>query len=147
MLTTGLRPLAVRLIPLLAFAASFSFAQITGDLEVRVTDKSDAVISGAAVTLTNSETGSVRKGTTDALGAVRFTLLNIGPYQIKVENNGFETVITRADVNTGAVKDVRVQLTVKSVATEVVVEESTVAINTVSAQLQTSTDAKVSRFS
>ena len=51
-------------------------------------------------------------------------------------------MLTRAEVNTGAVKDVRVALNVKSVATEVVVEESAVSINTVSSQLQTSANAQ-----
>jgi hypothetical protein len=142
MLNIRTRSLAARLFSLLCLLASSAFAQITGDLEIRVTDKSDAVITGASVTLTNSETGAVRKGTSDSQGAVRFTLLNIGPYEVKVENNGFETVVTRAQVSTGSVRDVRVQLNVKSVATEVVVEESAVSINTVSAQLQTTTNAQ-----
>jgi len=127
---------------LASLVAGSALAQITGDLEVRVSDKSDAVMSGVQVTLTSLETGAIRKGTTDSLGSVRFTLLNIGPYTVKVENNGFETVVTRAEVNTGAVKDVRIQMNVKSVATEVMVEESAVAINTVSAQLQTTADSK-----
>ena len=43
------------------------------------------MVSGAQVAVTNVETGAVRKGVTDAIGAVRFTLLNIGVYQVKVE--------------------------------------------------------------
>jgi len=119
-----------------------AFGQITGDLDIKISDKSDAAISGAQVTLTNTETGAARRGTTDTLGAVRFTLLNVGRYQVKVESTGFETTLTQTEVNSGAVKSVPVSLNVKTLNTEVMVEESTVWINTVSAQLQTTTDAK-----
>ena len=127
---------------LAALSSAQLLAQITGDLEIKVADKSDATLAGAQVTVTNIETGAVRRGTTEAIGSVRFTLLNIGRYQVKVENNGFETTLTQAEVNTGAVKEVRITLNVKTLNTEVTVEESPVSINTVSGQLQTTTDSK-----
>ena len=51
-----------------------SFAQISGDLEIKVTDSSAAVIPGATVTVRSRDTGAMRTGTTDAVGAARVSV-------------------------------------------------------------------------
>ncbi len=123
----------------LAFPA---MAQITGDLVIRVTDPSDAIVSGANVTVKSLAQGSTRSLQSDAQGIARFSLLNIGDYEIRVEAAGFATTTTRALVNSGAVREVKTVLEVSATRQEIVVEESTVAIATTNSQMQASVESK-----
>lgn len=117
-------------------------AQITGDLVIRVTDPTDAVIAGANVTLKSVAQGSTRKLITDSQGFARFALLNIGDYEIKIESPGFAITTTRSTVSTGQVREMKVALEVSATRQEVVVEESAITINTSNSQLQSSVDSK-----
>ena len=117
-------------------------AQITGDLVIRVTDPTDAVIPGAKVSVKSVAQGSVRDLVTDSQGFARFSLLNIGEYEIRVESQGFSIVSTRATVNTGQIREIKTVLEVSSTRQEVVVEASVLAINTTNAQMQSSVDSK-----
>lgn len=126
----------------LACMAVPSLAQITGDLVVRVTDNSDAAISGAKVALRSTSQGFSRDVVTDMSGTARFSLLAVGDYSIRVESAGFNALVTTAAINSGAVKELKLSLEVASVKTEVVVEESAVTIATTSAQMQSSVEAK-----
>src|SRR5579864_4836513 len=85
-------------------------AQISGDLEIKVTDSSAAVIPGATVIVRSRDTGAMRTGVTDALGAVRVSQLAIGSYQIDVAIHGFNTFKTVATVASGAATTVPVVL-------------------------------------
>ncbi|MCU0246639.1 MAG: TonB-dependent receptor [Bryobacter sp.] len=118
------------------------FGQITGDLEVRATDATGAAIANADVVLKNVETGAVREAKTDSQGAIRITLLNTGRYEVRISAKGFATLVTQAEVTIGSTRELKVALEVASTRQEVMVEESTVSINTVSSQLQTATNEK-----
>ncbi len=117
-------------------------AQITGDLLIRVTDPTDAVITGAKVSVKSASQGSVRNLVTDSQGFARFSLLNIGEYEVRVESQGFSIVSTKTTVNTGQIRELKTVLEVSSTRQEVVVEEAAIAINTTNAQLQSSVDSK-----
>lgn len=117
-------------------------AQITGDIQVTVSDPSGAVIPNAKVTASSKETGATRTGSTDALGSVRFRQLGIGSYEIKVEAQGFSVYSTTAVVNSGATTTVPITLEVKGTTQEVVVVETAVQLNTVNSQLQATTEAQ-----
>src|SRR6266566_1857729 len=66
----------------------------TGEIDVSVTDASDAAVMDARVTITGSETGAlVRQLTTHASGLAPVPLLNPGIYDVKVEKEGFKTVL------------------------------------------------------
>lgn len=119
-----------------------AMAQITGDLIIRVTDPSDAAIVGASVSLKSVAQGSVRELSTDQQGVARFTLLNIGEYEVKVGSQGFATATTKTVVNTGQVRELKLALEVSQTRQEVVVEEAAIAINTSNAQLQSSVDSR-----
>ena len=129
---------------LLAFTglAISSFAQITGDLVVRVSDPSAAVVVGAKVSVRNSTQGTSRDAVTDATGTARFSLLAVGDYSVRIENAGFSSVATTALVNSGATREVSVKLEVSATKSEVVIEESALTIATTSAQMQTSVESK-----
>src|SRR5271154_4917092 len=60
------------------------FAQITGDLQVRVVDMTDAAAPNATIIARNVETGTTRTVNTDATGSARINQLSIGTYEIKV---------------------------------------------------------------
>src|SRR2546427_4158418 len=66
----------------------------TGEINVSVTDVSEAAIIDARVTITGSETGAlVRQVSTNGTGLAHAPLLNPGIYDIKVEKEGFRTVL------------------------------------------------------
>ncbi len=69
-----------------AFAQS-NFGLISGT----VADSSGAAISGAAVTATNSGTGSRQSVKSDSAGAFAFPPLEAGTYTVTVEQQGFKT--------------------------------------------------------
>ena len=81
-----------------SLAASCVDAQeARGTLLGRVTDQSDAVVSGAKVEALNTDTGVRLNSVTNRSGDYIFPLLVPGPYSIKVENQGFKTV-TRSGI-------------------------------------------------
>jgi hypothetical protein len=79
----------------LFFCATALHAQtVTGTITGIVTDSSGAIISGAAVTAHNLDTGVNSPTTTNSSGLYRIQFLPIGRYQVTVEATGFgkETV-------------------------------------------------------
>lgn len=89
---------AVRLclLPLLVVAALAQ--QNLGVIVGRVTDPSTAVIAGAAVSLTDEETGVKRNATTDGSGNYAFGGLPFGTYDVVAEAKGFRNSPARASV-------------------------------------------------
>lgn len=64
---------------------------ISGDIVGVVTDPSLAVISGADVALTNTDTGATQSTTTDNNGLYRFSLLKPGHYTVTAKKQSFKT--------------------------------------------------------
>src|SRR5215471_7961721 len=79
------------LLLLLAFPASgqISTAQLSG----KVTDTSNAVLPGATVTVTQTDTGAVRSVVCDADGSYLVSNLSPGPYRLEVALQGFRTYV------------------------------------------------------
>src|SRR5688572_7703323 len=76
--------------------STVAWAQVTtADLVGRVTDASGGVLPGVTVTATHQGTGAVRSQVTSETGDYAFTLLPIGPYEVKMELQGFRTQTTR----------------------------------------------------
>ena len=74
------------------FLTAPAFAQLsTAQLAGKVTDTSDAVLPGATVTMTQTETGAIRSVVTDAEGAYLVSNLSPGPYRLEVSLQGFRT--------------------------------------------------------
>jgi len=79
------------LLVLLALPAS---AQIsTAQLSGKVTDTSNAVLPGATVTLTQTDTGAVRSVVSDADGSYTVSNLSPGPYRLEIALQGFRTYV------------------------------------------------------
>src|SRR5215469_14811934 len=79
----------------------FGQATATSSLQGTVVDKSQAVLGGAEVTLTNKATGESRTVKTNGAGEYTFDVLSAGIYNIKVAAGGFATA---------EAKDVEVQI-------------------------------------
>ena len=120
-------------------AAISLFGQITGDLQVRVADATDAVVPNAVVTVRSLDTNATRTVNTDAIGLARINLLAVGTYEIQVSLGGFMTVTTKTEVVSGDIKTIPVTLNVAAANRQIEVREEA-ALNTVNAQLQQSRD-------
>ena len=64
--------------------------ETTSAIVGQVRDPTNAVVPGAMVTITNSETGLRRSARTDDSGRFNFPQLKPGTYSVKVEASGFE---------------------------------------------------------
>lgn len=69
----------------------FGQANSTATLQGTVTDKSQAVVSGADVTITSKSTGATRTTKTNASGEYRFESLAAGVYNVKISAKGFSS--------------------------------------------------------
>jgi hypothetical protein len=67
------------------------FGQTFGEITGQVTDSSGASISGALVTIVNTETNGTRTSTSNEAGVYAFPSLAPGSYDIRVEKSGFKT--------------------------------------------------------
>jgi hypothetical protein len=85
-----------------------NFGRILGD----VTDQSGGVVSGATVTVLDTQRGVARTLTTDEAGAYNAPTLIPGNYTVRVEAKGFKK-IERQNVVLEVGKEVRVDLTVQ----------------------------------
>jgi Carboxypeptidase regulatory-like domain len=70
--------------------AAFSQGETTSAIAGQVSDASGAAVPGAAVTVTNKETGLKRGAKTDEAGRFNFPQLKPGTYLVRVEAEGFE---------------------------------------------------------
>ncbi len=85
------------------------FSQTTSGLTGTVTDLSGAAMPGAKVTLTSTETGAQREGTSNEAGTYEFTALQPGGYRLTFQKEGFAQVTSgaiRLEVNQVARLDV-----------------------------------------
>jgi hypothetical protein len=101
-----------------------------------VQDSSEAVIAGARVTVTNSETGATRSVTTDSNGAYTFANLPVGHYDILIESVGFRPYRRTGvvlDVDTSLLVDAKLQ--VGKNTEEVAVQEGAIRVETSDTQL------------
>jgi hypothetical protein len=76
---------------LLSLGTIPAFAQFLSGVEGTVHDSTGAVVSGAAVTLTDTQLGISRTTTTDDAGYFRFQSIGASNYSIKVDMAGFQT--------------------------------------------------------
>jgi hypothetical protein len=91
------------LLLLVAASATTLFAQATasGSIQGTVTDKSQAIVTGADVLVTSKATGTTRSTTTNDTGHFRFDLLSAGAYTVKVSKKGFSSVLQNVDLLVG----------------------------------------------
>jgi Carboxypeptidase regulatory-like domain/TonB dependent receptor-like, beta-barrel len=98
-------------------------AQTTGaTLQGTVTDEQSALMPGASVTITNTETGWTRSVVTDERGWYRATALPPGEYELRAELQGFATYVRKGlTLTTGQEATVNLSLKLATVAETVTV--------------------------
>jgi hypothetical protein len=85
----SLRFLIAPVLVCLSAVSLFGQANTTATLRGTVMDKTQAVIPGAEVRITGTETGLARSATTNAEGSYVFNLLPAGHYNVRVTVRGF----------------------------------------------------------
>ncbi len=108
---------------LLAFMPAAAQSPNNAGMVVVVTDQSDALVPGAAVTVTNTATGAVRQGTTGPDGSVTMAGLPLtGEYKVAVTLSGFTARdVTGLTLRDGEKAKVKVKLQVAASQSEVTV--------------------------
>lgn len=116
--------------------AALLSAATTGSISGTVKDPSDAVIPGATVIATDTATNVQTKTVTDDKGYYAFPSLQVGRYNIKVEEEGFGTQVRnniQVDANSALMVDLTLEMAEK--AEEVTVLENTTQVETASSQM------------
>src|SRR5215510_8899960 len=78
---------------ILGFACGEAFAQATAQISGTVKDSSGAVLPGADITATQSETGISRTTVSNETGSYVLPNLPLGPYKLEVSLPGFRTFV------------------------------------------------------
>ena len=113
-------------------ASAQTFGQITG----QVTDASGAILVGASVTVTNTQTNQMREAVTNTSGSYAFPTLLPGVYNVKVDLQGFQSKV-RSGVELQVQQTARLDFSLELGSVEVAVEV------TGSAPMINATDATV----
>ncbi|HBB98686.1 MAG TPA: hypothetical protein DC054_25165 [Blastocatellia bacterium] len=93
---TGIRQwpaLALALLAVLVLSPAAFSQSVTGSISGVVTDPNGAVVPGATATLMNDKTGDKRDQVTNEAGRFNFASVQPGAYTLKVEHQGFETML------------------------------------------------------
>jgi len=115
----------------LGFAQQGSESSVKGSLSGVVVDPTDAVVSGAMVTI-GGPIGN-KSMQTDQEGRFLFQVLTPGFYSVKIEKEGFKvTDIKQAEVVTGRTSSISVKLELGSSSTVVEVSGAAVTVDTTS---------------
>ena len=115
-----------------AFAQGLNTATLTGTVVDNV-----GVVPGATVTATNTATGAVRSGVTNAQGAFRLVALAPGTWAVKVNMEGFKGIDTNVTLNAGENRDLnKLTLSAGGVTETVNVTAEVTPVQTTSSALQ-----------
>lgn len=121
--------------------ASFVAAQsqaTTGTVQGVVSDPNGAVVSGAAVTVRNVETGFERTVTTNSAGFFTAPLLPLGRYRVTTNASGFSTsVLENVEVTVGQTLALNIGVKIGTATETVDVSASTEAVDTARTELST----------
>jgi hypothetical protein len=111
-------------------------AQFRGSLRGTVTDPQGSAVSGATVTLTNTDTGGNLISTSDDNGLYQFNALPTAPYRLAVERTGFKKkVLEHVEIIPEQPNSLDLQLEIGDVAQTVTVTETTQALDTETANV------------
>ncbi|HEX9637324.1 MAG TPA: TonB-dependent receptor [Acidobacteriota bacterium] len=106
--------------------------RVTGTIDGKVVDDTGAVLPGATVTISSPALlGGERSAVTDASGGFRFPALKPGDYILRVELDGFKTVIKSGiPVEVGATNTQQIELQLAQVQETITVSAEATPIDT-----------------
>ena len=118
-------------------ATDVAVAQVgTGSIQGTVSDSSGAIIAGASVTVTNTQTGGVRPITASTQGRYAVPDLLVGTYDVQAKMPGFQSQIhTGVVITVGQNVVVDFSLPVGQVTETVTVQGATTQVETTSAEI------------
>lgn len=123
--------LGLILLVILGLTALPAFPQTgAGTVSGEVRDSSEGLVSGAKVTITNTETEISRNVETSPEGLYSFPSLPIGPYRLSVEKQGFDTWVGTLTLYVGQSATVNAVLRPGSVKSVVEVKDAATPIET-----------------
>jgi len=119
-----------------SFLAVTSHAQFRASLRGTVTDQQGAAVSGATVTLTNTDTNQASVSTSDDSGIYQFNALAPAHYKLSVEKAGFaKKVLESVHIIPEQPNSLDVQLEVGQVQQSITVSGTTYALDTETADV------------
>jgi Carboxypeptidase regulatory-like domain/TonB dependent receptor-like, beta-barrel len=123
---------------------ALGFGQATDAILVgTVTDPSGAAIEAANVTATNRDTGVKYTSTTNAEGQYRLNNIPVGTYSVAAAKTGFATATTsNVQLQLNHTTSINLTVQVGTVSTTVEVSDAAAALDTSTAQVQTTYNAK-----
>ena len=104
---------------------AFGQAGPTGNLGGSVLDTTGAVVSGAKVTATSTETGLTRSVVADGEGRWQLAVLPVGPYKVQFEAPGFSSSVANVTIEAAVPRQLDIKMEVGQVNVEVVVSDTT----------------------
>ncbi len=127
----------------LAICGQVNAQIISGDLVGTVLDKTGAVIPGARVEATKTDTGVKYETKANDAGEYRFNNLPVGTYSISASTANFATTtINNFVVELNKTSTLQITLEVKGAVTSIEVSGAAAALDTTTAQLQSTFEAK-----
>src|SRR3984893_12357893 len=108
----------------------------TGSIVGTVSDSGGAVVSGAKVVITNTETNQSNDLTSNSSGAYNSGALAPGSYKVQVSAKGFSSVNQNVVVQVGNTTTANVKLPVGQESQVIEVQGSAIAVNTEQAEVQ-----------
>jgi len=130
------------LLGIILILSSIAYAQVdTASVSGVITDQSGAIVVGAEVLITNSDTNITSRGTSNESGVYLVTGLKPGRYRIKVTKDGFKGIdLTDLVLNVQDSVNRNFILQVGSTSESVSVEGNALRINTQDASVSTVVD-------
>lgn len=110
--------------------------RLDGTLRVTITDKSQASIEDAKVTIVNDSTGVATTTTASSAGTYVFPNALVGTYTVSIEKDGFKKSVQKnVSVNSNSTAELKVELELGSVAAIVEVQAGADLVKTDSSEL------------
>lgn len=129
-------PSALLVLVATIFSSTMLLADVTGSISGVVRDRSQAVVTGARVQVTNVETNLSQETTSGSDGSFRILALPVGSYKLTATATGFRS-FTTTDIDLKVNDQLRVDITLQvgSFQENVNVEANAVQVQTESTQL------------
>ena len=116
---------------------------ITGTIIGTVSDETGAVLSGVEITARNQDTGISRTVVSNDEGTYRAQSLAVGPYEVRAELAGFQTVIrTGIGLTVGQQAVVNLELRVGEITEQVIVTGEASLVETTQSTVSELVDEK-----
>lgn len=116
--------------------------ELSGSIKGQVTDPSGALVGGARVRATNTDTGITKSAVSDGEGRFEFLQLKVGKYDVAVEKGGFKTyTLTGLTLVLNQIYTVSARLDLGSTTETITVEAVSNQVETSTSQLSTVIDS------